>query len=78
MLKRSFIVILSILILTTACNNNQETLYKVVKIKDGDTVELLSPDQQNITVRLAEIDCPEKSQAFWAGSQAVYLQPVFW
>jgi micrococcal nuclease len=63
MLKKSFLVILSILILTTACNN-QETLYKVVKIKDGDTVELLSPDHQNITVRLAEIDCPEKSQAF--------------
>jgi micrococcal nuclease len=60
MLKKSFLVIISILILTTACNR-QETLYKVVKIKDGDTVELLSPDHQNITVRLAEIDCPEKS-----------------
>lgn len=63
MLKKSFFLILSILVFTTACNK-QETLYKVVKIKDGDTVELLSPDHQNITVRLAEIDCPEKSQAF--------------
>lgn len=63
MLKKSFLFCLFIITLITACNK-QETLYKVVKIKDGDTVELLSPDHQNITVRFAEIDAPEKSQAF--------------
>ena len=63
MLKKSFIFCLFILTFIIACNKT-ETLYKVIKIKDGDTVELLSPDHQNITVRLAEIDCPEKSQAF--------------
>lgn len=64
MLKQSFLFCLFILCITTACNRKEETLYKVVKVKDGDTIELLSADHQNITVRLAEIDCPEKSQAF--------------
>ncbi|RCH54091.1 nuclease [Mucilaginibacter hurinus] len=38
--------------------------YKVVKIKDGDTMEILSNDFENITVRLAGIDCPEKTQPY--------------
>ena len=36
---------------------------KVIGIKDGDTFEVLY-DGQPEKVRLAEIDCPEKSQAF--------------
>ena len=36
---------------------------KVIGIKDGDTFEILF-DGQPEKVRLAEIDCPEKSQAF--------------
>jgi micrococcal nuclease len=63
MLKRSFLVVVFLLALVTACNK-KETLYKVVGVKDGDTLVLLSPDNQNITVRLAEVDCPEKNQAF--------------
>jgi micrococcal nuclease len=63
MLRKSFIVCLFVFGLLIACNKN-ETLYKVVGVKDGDTMVLLSPDNQSITVRLAEVDCPEKSQAF--------------
>jgi micrococcal nuclease len=37
---------------------------KVVKIKDGDTVVLLDSANNQITLRLAEVDCPESSQAF--------------
>ena len=37
---------------------------KVVKIKDGDTVVLLDSDNNQITLRLAEVDCPESKQAF--------------
>ena len=37
---------------------------KVISIKDGDTVVLLVENNQNVVCRLAEIDCPEKSQAF--------------
>ncbi|RWY51001.1 thermonuclease family protein [Mucilaginibacter gilvus] len=72
MLKRYLFLSLFILGLVSACNNedkkeeatNKDYIYRVVGVKDGDTMVLLSPDHQNITVRLAEIDCPEKSQAF--------------
>ncbi|TWR25846.1 nuclease [Mucilaginibacter pallidiroseus] len=63
MFKRTLIVLLIVIISITACNK-KENLYRVVKVKDGDTLELLSPDNVPVTVRLAEIDCPEKSQAF--------------
>lgn len=37
---------------------------KVVKIKDGDTIVVLDDSNNQITLRLAEVDCPESSQAF--------------
>ncbi|WP_204985966.1 thermonuclease family protein [Mucilaginibacter psychrotolerans] len=63
-------LLLFLVILATACNNNpkeadnKDYIYKVVGVKDGDTMVLLSPDNIQTTVRLAEVDCPEKSQAF--------------
>lgn len=63
MFKKSFLLAV-LLFIFISCNRSKENLYRVVGIKDGDTMVLLSPDNQNITVRLAEIDCPEKSQAF--------------
>jgi endonuclease YncB( thermonuclease family) len=41
---------------------------KIVKIKDGDTVVLLDEMNNQITLRLAEVDCPESGQPF--GKQA--------
>jgi micrococcal nuclease len=35
-----------------------------VRVLDGDTAEILTADKQRIRVRLANIDAPEKSQAF--------------
>lgn len=37
---------------------------RVVGIKDGDTVVVLDSLNNQTTLRLAEIDCPEKSQPF--------------
>ena len=44
-----------------------QSRYKVIEIKDGDTFVLLM-DGEEQTVRLAHIDCPEKKQPF--GSEA--------
>ena len=37
---------------------------KVIGVKDGDTVDILLPENKKQTVRLAHIDCPEKNQPF--------------
>lgn len=37
---------------------------RVVKVLDGDTIDVLLPDKTTVRVRLAEIDTPEKGQAF--------------
>jgi endonuclease YncB( thermonuclease family) len=43
---------------------------KVFSVVDGDTVNILTDSNQQITVRLAGIDAPEKNQAYgWAAKQ---------
>lgn len=37
---------------------------KIIGIKDGDTVVVLDAANNQTTLRLAEVDCPEKAQAF--------------
>lgn len=49
----------------TLVSFSQNTLTgKVVSITDGDTFTLLDENNQQIKIRLAEIDCPENSQPF--------------
>ncbi|MBL7765142.1 MAG: thermonuclease family protein [Chitinophagaceae bacterium] len=36
-----------------------------VKIVDGDTFDLLTPDQKKYRIRLKDIDCPEKGQDYY-------------
>lgn len=53
---------------TTTCDTCDQTLKgKVVAVKDGDTIEVLI-EGKAITIRLSDIDCPEKKQPF--GTQA--------
>ena len=54
---------------------------KVIGIKDGDTVVVLDSLNNQITLRLAEVDCPEKSQPFGTKakkftSDQIYLKTI--
>ena len=64
MYKKYSALLLITLFTLWGCSPRPDNLYKVVKIKDGDTLGLLTNDNQQITVRLSEVDCPEKTQAF--------------
>ena len=50
---------------------------KVVGIKDGDTVVVLDSLNNQITLRLAEVDCPEKGQAFGKNAKQFTSEVVF-
>jgi micrococcal nuclease len=54
---------------------------KVVGIKDGDTVVVLDSLNNQTTLRLAEVDCPEKSQPYGTKakqftSDQIYLKTI--
>lgn len=53
----SLLILLS-LTLSTTFNG------KVIKITDGDTIVVLTDDNEQIKIRLEGIDCPESSQDF--------------
>jgi endonuclease YncB( thermonuclease family) len=56
-------------LLLVSCNNSTKIPDnfggKVVGVKDGDTIEVLFEGKSQ-TIRLVDIDCPEKKQAFGA------------
>lgn len=47
----------------TAAQEAKADVYKVVGIKDGDTIVVLMDGKEQV-IRLAHIDCPEKKQPF--------------
>lgn len=51
------------ILLLTSCISFAEN-GRVVRVLDGDTIEVLTTDNKSIRVRLLEIDAPEKKQAF--------------
>ncbi len=50
---------------------------KVVGVSDGDTITVLTDGRESIRIRLAEIDAPEKSQAFGQRSKQSLSDMVF-
>ena len=57
-MKKIFLLLIIIFI---SCSNQKA---KVIGVKDGDTIVVLLKNNETQTLRLAEIDCPEKSQSF--------------
>lgn len=58
-----FILLFSLLSFTSGTRIPDTFSGKVVGVKDGDTIEVLYEGKAE-TIRLLDIDCPEKSQAF--------------
>ncbi|MCJ8153526.1 thermonuclease family protein [Chryseobacterium sp. SSA4.19] len=54
-----------------------QTKGKVIKINDGDTVIVLLAGNRQETLRLAEVDCPENSQAFGKNAKQFTGTQVF-
>lgn len=72
-----------IILLLLSLNLWAQTQYKakVIGIKDGDTIVVLDSLNNQTTLRLAEVDCPEKKQAFGTKakqftSDEVYLKTI--
>lgn len=50
---------------------------RVIGIKDGDTIVLLTKEKEEMTVRLSEIDAPERKQAFGTVSRTYLSNLIF-
>ncbi len=79
-MKSNFNLLLFLLITNFIYSQTKFTA-KVVGIKDGDTVVVLDSLNNQITLRLAEVDCPEKSQPFGTKakqftSDQIYLKTI--
>jgi endonuclease YncB( thermonuclease family) len=62
-MKRSRWLSILLVLLLAAYASAAEIRGKVVGVVDGDTIDILA-DGKKVRIRLAEIDCPEKAQAF--------------
>ena len=49
--------------------NSDEISGKVIKVADGDTLTILTSSKEQVKIRLASIDAPEKSQDFGSASR---------
>lgn len=67
----AFLVSLPSLALTTDLEGH------VVGISDGDTVTLLTPEKEQIRVRLSQIDAPEDGQPYASASRQALADKVF-
>lgn len=54
--------LLIFIVTLSACTHNFKA--KVVYVFDGDTIEVIDANNQDVIIRLADIDCPEKSQPY--------------
>lgn len=61
--------LVTLLLWSVAAPATADLSCKVVGISDGDTITALCPGNEQVKVRLAEIDAPEKAQPFGARSK---------
>lgn len=73
--------LLLLLILSYSALSYSQLNGRVIKVKDGDTIVVLDEMYQQHTIRVADIDCPERYQPFGAKakdfvSDQIYFEEV--
>ena len=71
------ITAMALLICLAQAANSDQLIGKVVGISDGDTITVLTEQNKNIKIRLAEIDAPEKEQPWGQNSKQALFDLVF-
>lgn len=69
-------MLLFVLLLIGAPSSSSSFTGRVVGVVDGDTIKVMRAGQA-VTVRLAEIDCPEKTQAFGQAAKTMTSSLTF-
>lgn len=64
-----------ILLLCSFCIHSQTG--KVIKVKDGDTIVIIDTTNTQHTIRIADIDCPEKGQPFGTKAKNFTSDEIF-
>jgi endonuclease YncB( thermonuclease family) len=78
MSTKTFLVLLALLLLRSQLLGQDPVIRaRCVGVTDGDTVKVLTADQQLLRIRLAWIDAPEKSQAFGQPAKQAMSELVF-
>jgi endonuclease YncB( thermonuclease family) len=72
---RRWLIVLLILTSTSAIGS--EIQGRVIGISDGDTFTLLTPEKQQVKIRLAEIDAPESGQPYGNKSKQALSSLVY-
>jgi endonuclease YncB( thermonuclease family) len=77
MKRAALIICLSLLAIAGLSNAGETITGTVVAVMDGDTVKVLTPEKQQITIRLSEIDAPEKNQPFGKKAKQMLSEMIF-
>ena len=78
MSTKTFLALLALLLLRLQLFGQEPNIRaRCVGVTDGDTVKVLTTDQQLLRIRLAWIDAPEKGQAFGQRAKQAMSELVF-
>lgn len=68
---------IALLLFSTAVSAQQVITGKVVRVIDGDTFDLLSPDHIVRRIRLLDIDAPERGQDYYRVSRQALADKIY-
>jgi endonuclease YncB( thermonuclease family) len=78
LMVKTTIVALALLLLANPLFGQEPNIHaRCIGVTDGDTVKVLTAEQQLLRIRLAWIDAPEKSQAFGQRAKQAMSELVF-